>query len=65
MSSIRSIAAGRGSTTLTEVITINNPASPIICQSGSVRGDEVGISGDGGISIGVGGAGNFVAVDVT
>ena len=48
---------------LTEVITINNPASPIICQRGSDLGG-VDISSDGLISTGVGDAGNFVAVDV-
>ncbi len=63
MSRIRSIAAGRGSTTLAEVITINNPASPIICQRGSDCGG-VGISSDGVISTGVGKSGDFVAVDV-
>ena len=48
---------------LTEVITINNPASPIICQRGSDKGGT-GITSDGVISTGVGEAGNFVAVDV-
>ena len=63
MSRIRSSAAGRGSVTLTEVITNNNPASPIICQRGSDRGGA-GISSDGVIRTGVGEAEIFVAVDV-